>query len=162
MNIYLFILINIVLIVGMMLIAYNVNILYTSDKNIKKLYGVSKKEVTLTMYLNKGSLPSMKNIIIGLVFGIIFGFMDNFGLWIGIGAFQKYIPGGIKTKAAWGNTYSDLLGATLGTFVASIIMDISNYTNADADDMPIYVNTLGIFIGCMLGMIAGKALTTEH
>ena len=39
-------------------------------------------------------------------------------------------------------------------------MDISNYTNAD--DMPIYVNSLGIFIGCMLGMIAGKALTTEH
>ena len=64
MNIYLFILINIALIVGMMLIAYNVNIVYTSDKIIKKLYGVSKKEVTLTMYLNKGSLPSMKNIII--------------------------------------------------------------------------------------------------
>jgi len=41
-------------------------------------------------------------------------------------------------------------------------MDISNYTDVDASDMPIYVNTLGIFIGCMLGMIAGKALTNKH
>ena len=162
MYIYLFIIINIVLIVGMMLISYNVNIAYTSDNNIKKLYGVSKKDMTLSLYLNKGSLPSIKNIIIGLVFGIIFGFMDNFGLWVGIEEFQKYIPGGIKTKAAWGNTYSDLLGATLGTFVSSIIMDVSNYTNADAADMPIYINTLGIFIGCMMGMIAGKGLMTGH
>jgi len=34
-------------------------------------------------------------------------------------------------------------------------MDISNYTNADADDMPIYVNSLGIFIGYIYWVYVG-------
>ena len=75
---------------------------------------------------------------------------------MGIDTFYKYIPGGTLTKAAWGNTYSDVLGATSGTFLAIITKDYYEY---DEDDAPIWLNTLGIFLGCILGMWAGRALT---
>ena len=162
MFIYKFILINIVLLLSLFYIAYRVRKHFISVKDAKKVYNVKPKDITMSLYLNKGSLPSLKNLLIGLVFGIMFGFMDNLGLWIGLEELQKYMPGGVKTKAAWGNTYSDFLGATLGTFIASIVMDVTGFTDDDADDTPIYITTLGIVGGCILGLMVGKLSTGKH
>ena len=36
------------------------------------------------------------------------------------------------------------------------------YYGYDDDNQPIWVNTLGIFIGCILGMLVGKAITGKE
>ena len=117
------------------------------------------KPDTLMQYINRGDVPSYKSLVIGLTFGLVFGFLDNIGLWMGIDAFYDYIPGGTLTKGAWGNTYSDLLGATVGTFIADMAQ---NYYKYDDDDEPIWVNTLGIFMGCIIGMTVGRTLTARN
>ena len=145
-----FIFLNFILFFGLLYVAYKVH--------VKALKKQNKSTVTVFEYLNGDSpkLPSFETISLGLVFGIVFGFMDNFGLWMGIDTLSKYITGGVLTKAAWGNTYSDLVGSTAGTFIASIASDMFNY---DDDNTPIWLNSAGIGIGCVLGMVVGKLLT---
>tara|TARA_B100001093_G_scaffold503105_1_gene557009 strand:+ start:555 stop:1013 length:459 start_codon:yes stop_codon:yes gene_type:complete len=150
-KIIIFIIINLIVFFSLLYISY-IHHVYTLKKK-------GKKKVTLSHYLNRGKIPSFKNIVIGLTFGLIFGFLDNLGLWMGIDVFYKYIPGGTLTKAGWGNTYSDLLGATVGTFIAEIAKDYFDY---DDNNQPIWLNSLGIFLGCVLGMTVGKLLTKRN
>jgi len=96
----------------------------------------------------------MKSLVVGLTFGIVFGFIDNFGLWVGISELERYMPGGVKVKAALGNTYSDGIGALLGTFVSIIAKDL--YDSEDLENDPLWVNPIGIIIGCIIGIIVGK------
>ena len=143
-----FILANIVILFSFFFIAYWYK-LYTLKKK-------GKHPITIIEFLNTGKLPSLRDLLVGLSFGIVFGFLDNFGLWMGMDSLGKYIPGNALTKSAWGNTYSDFLGATTGTFIAIMAEDYFNYND---DNEPIWINTVGIFIGCILGMIIGKMIT---
>lgn len=88
--------------------------------------------------------------MIGLIFGMVFGFIDNLGLWLGVDTLQKYMPGGLLTKAALGNTYSDFLGVIVGTSVSTIAKESLDY---DDDKEPIWLNMVGIVIGCLVGMV---------
>lgn len=65
------------------------------------------------------------------------------------------MPGDLKMKAALGNTYSDLLGATVGTFISTIFQDIFNYR---VEREAMWINSVGIIIGCILGIRVGKML----
>jgi len=149
-QIIIFIALNLLLFFGLLFTAYHAR--------IKALEKANKPKISVLEYLNGGTskMPTLKTIGLGLVFGVVFGFMDNFGLWMGIDTLSKYIPGGTLTKAAWGNTYSDLIGSTAGTFISSIAADRLNYND---DDAPIWLNTVGIFLGCILGMTIGKIIT---
>ena len=118
-----------------------------------------KKKITISEFINGGKkLPSIKNLLLGLVFGIIFGLIDNLGLWFGMNDFSKFIKGGPLLKAGIGNTYSDFIGSIMGTFISMICMDLFNYNN---DTTPIWINTLGIVIGCLLGILIGKTVTDK-
>ena len=87
-------------------------------------------------------------------FGLVFGFIDNAGLWIGLEKFEKYISGSILEKAGWGNTFSDALGASLGTAVLIILKSIFT-----VEEAPIWVDTIGIILGCILGIYIPKHIT---
>lgn len=146
-NQVIFFLINILIIVLFFYIAYFIK----QKKN--------KKKITIKEFLNNGKkLPSIKNLLIGLIFGVIFGFIDNVGLWFGMDNFSKNIQGGPLTKAGIGNTYSDFMGSILGTLISSIAADLFDYDN---NTTPIWINTLGIIIGCILGIVVGKLLTNK-
>ena len=80
---------------------------------------------------------SWRGIIVGLSFGIVFGFLDNFGLMIGMDALTKNFKMGNKAKSAFGNTYSDFIGATVGTFISIILKQLLDY---DDSDEPIWLN----------------------
>ena len=138
-----FIIYNILFILIFLFIAYYINI-KTNNKNI-----------SIIEYLNGGmsKLPAFKNIFLGLLFGIIFGFIDNLGLWIGISKFSQHLGGSEQFRAGIGNTYSDFIGAVLGTFIASIAKDLFNYND---DITPLWLNIIGILIGCILGIIFGE------
>lgn len=143
-----FIITNILIILFFFIFAY-----YIKQKK-------TKKKITVKDFLNGGKkLPSFKNLLVGIIFGVIFGFIDNVGLWFGMDDFSKNIKGGPLTKAAFGNTYSDFMGSIIGTFIASIAMDLFNY---DDDNQPIWINTLGITIGCLLGILFGKLITKKN
>jgi hypothetical protein len=115
-----------------------------------------KKERTFLEFINRGKIPEFKQLLIGASFGIVFGFIDNAGLWFGMSALDKYLPGGPLTKAALGNTFSDILGATFGSFISIILFDLVKY---DDDDQPIWTNAIGIVIGCLIGLYIPRLIT---
>jgi len=117
---------------------------------------LEKKELELTFiqFINNNSKVSFKQILIGMSFGMIFGFIDNFGLWYGMEYLDPYLPGGNLTKAGFGNTYSDFIGSTMGTSI-SIVLN----TLYPVEDAPIWVNSLGIIFGCLLGLYIPRYLS---
>ena len=144
-----FILLNILVMGTLLYITYLVH-----QRKIKK----KNKSQSFMEFVNNGSSINVKSTLIGLVFGIVFGFIDNFGLWIGITHLEKYMPGGTKMKAALGNTYSDGIGAITGTLIAIIVKDLFNINDEDGmeDKEPIWINPIGIIIGCLFGIFIGK------
>jgi len=140
-----FILMNVVGVIASFALAYYVRI--HTDQG-------EKKDVPSFMdWFNQGKV-TLKGVFISLLFGTVFGFMDNFFLWVGIDKMMPFIPGGTLTKGAWGNTYSDFIGATIGASVASIGKDL---LNSDPSP-PIWINAIAMPLGCVLGMYGGKAM----
>ena len=98
----------------------------------------------------------LKVMLVGMVGGIIFGFIDNAGLWFGMDALDPwFMRKGITGNAAagYGNTFSDGLGAFLGTFIGIIVSEMSGVS---LDKTPIWANAVGVIIGCLIGVAFGK------
>ena len=113
-----------------------------------------KEKLTFIQFLNNNSEVTLKKVLVGMSFGMIFGFIDNFGLWYGMDYLDPYIPGGNLTKAGYGNTFSDFIGSTMGTSI-SIILG----TLYPTEEAPIWVNSLGIIVGCLLGLYIPKYIS---
>ena len=136
-----FIAFNIILIVVSFYLAYMVH--KTTDKNKGFIEWFNQGKITL------------RGLFISLIFGIVFGFLDNFFLWMGIDNMMSFIPGHTLTKGAWGNTYSDFIGATVGASISSIGQDLLN----EDPSPPIWINAVAMPIGCILGMYVGRFIT---
>ena len=125
--------------------------IYYPFKNHNKILKISdKEEISIYEFLNrtKGSLKP-KTVIIGLIFGFMFGFIDNVGLLFGLSSFRDYLPGGLIIKSTIGNTYSNGLGALIGSGISVVAKDHYNY---EQEKEPIWVNFVGIIIGCLFGV----------
>jgi Na+/glutamate symporter len=151
------------LILGTGAVAYyleNRDYLKTTEKDVKASKDESDPradppDLGMIRFLNSGKdHVGWKAVMAGLSYGVVFGFIDNAGLWVGMEALDPYIPGGDLTKAGVGNTYSDLLGATVGTFVSVIMTHVTGIKEA-----PMWVNTVGIFLGCIVGLVVPRWLT---
>ena len=92
----------------------------------------------------------MKTILIGLIFGFLFGFIDNVGLVFGLDNFEHKIHGGTIIKATVGNTYSDGIGAFIGSAISVMAKDYYGYDN---EREPVWVNFIGVVIGCLVGVL---------
>jgi len=130
-----FILMNVLVIFVLSVISYKVYERTSKDKKTYKEFIVGKK-------------MSAKGIMVGLSFGIVFGFLDNLGLLVGMDTLTKNFKMDNTQKSAFGNTYSDFIGATVGTFISIILKQLLNY---DGNDAPIWLDSFGIVIGCLLG-----------
>lgn len=115
------------------------------DKNRNNKHNLTFKEYII----GSPEQLTFQNILGGLVFGVVFGFMDNYFLMTGLDLFDNILPINPKLKAGWGNTYSDFIGSVLGTFLSSLVMNIFN---VNQESVPIWVNSIGMIIGCLLGM----------
>ena len=79
-----FILMNVIGVVISFAVAYYVRV-HTSESD--------KKDVPSFMdWFNQGKV-TLKGVFISLLFGTVFGFMDNFFLWVGIDKMMPFIPG---------------------------------------------------------------------
>ena len=142
MNLKTFILLNIVLIIGSVYIVW-----YIRNKN-------EKEYVSLDKIINRDNL-TLRGILIGSIFGFVFGFIDNLFLVIGLNNLNYLFPGDLLTKSGLGNTYSDVIASFIGTFIAHFM---TIYTNSQEDEFPLWVNSFGMFIGCLVGLYAGKGI----
>ena len=100
---------------------------------------------------------TFRALILGMLSSMAFGFIDNAGLWFGMDALDKYLPKGELTRAGWGNTFSDGVGAFLGAFVANIISLTTGFSEG-----PIYASAVGIVIGCIIGIYIPRAITGKQ
>lgn len=142
-NLIQFTFISVIIVIGSLYIAY---IFSKNDPD--------KKDYTFIDFLNDGkTVPSVKDIIVGLAFGTALGFVDTLGIWIGVEEVGEYIIGKPKIKAALGGVYSNILGLSIGT-AASIIMN--NMIKTKNQQRPIYLSVLGSIIGAIFGIIVGK------
>eukprot|EP00828_Plagiopyla_frontata_P004100 TRINITY_DN11411_c0_g1_i2.p1 TRINITY_DN11411_c0_g1~~TRINITY_DN11411_c0_g1_i2.p1 ORF type:complete len:277 (+),score=40.08 TRINITY_DN11411_c0_g1_i2:160-990(+) len=113
---------------------------------------------TVSKWFNGDEGVTIGTVIVGMFSNIIFGFIDNGGLFFGgcylDELFSKF-PGSddANVVAGYGNTYSDFLGAFLGTFCGLIISHATGI-----NDGPIWAQALGIIIGCLLGILIPKLL----
>jgi hypothetical protein len=155
------------------------NKLYLAVANLIFTFGtisyVIEKRNDSTLNFNKwfnGNAPTMKTILVGMASSVMFGFIDNAGLFFGMDALDPIFNGwlkldstgndlsggrgvfGIKNSAVrgsmaagLGNTFSDGMGAFLGTFAGRIIQQLTGVS----DSPPIWADFLGISIGCLLG-----------
>ena len=86
--------------------------------------------MTVSQFLNNG-MPSLKTILVGMIFGFTFGFIDNSSLWLGmeyLGPIFAILPGNL-TNAGLGNAYGDFLGSSFGTFLALIFKSFIQVEN---------------------------------
>lgn len=105
-------------------------------------------------FLNGDQKFTIRALLLSMVSGVIFGFVDNGGLYFGLDALDPFLPGGELTRAGWGNTFSDGIGAFLGAFAAKAIQLTTGFEGG-----PIYGDFVGIVIGCALGIYIPRAIT---
>ena len=135
---------SIITIFGFGLIAYKLE-----NKKYKKDNKTDENLPFFEFINGQKKMPPLPVIIYGMVFGLIFGFIDNFFIFIGIDSLEHLMPDNDLIKAGLGNTYSDVIGAIVGTFIASISQLYFDYED---EIIPMWVNTVGIFFGCLLGL----------
>ncbi len=111
--------------------------------------------------------PTM--IMVSMAFGVIFGFIDNAGLFFGMDALDPYfkkVSKDPKVAAGLGNTFSDVIGAFAGSFAGSIVKKqfesvfvTGDGKAIDCFEGPMWAEAVGIFIGCIFGIILPKMIT---
>ena len=116
-----------------------------------------KKDLSFMDFINQGNMDSnfFKRTLVGFGTGIVFGAIDNFGLWFGMDALDPILPSGSLTKAGFGNVFSDSLSAFLSTFAGDII---SKLTGVESNT-PIWADAVGTFTGCIVGLYACRFIT---
>ena len=174
-----------------------------NNNNVKNLFAISFSVMITSMLIsymvkvNKSNSPiffseyigvsgyTAKQIGIGMMTNIIFGFIDNFGLFFGMDSLDDYLnfkesndsekadslskdsrrsknlKGGAEDLAAlrtagWGNTFSDFLGAFVGNAVGDIASTLSG-----VERTPIISEIVGIVLGCILGIFIPAAMKRE-
>jgi hypothetical protein len=142
-NLVHFTLISLIIVIGSLYSAY------LFSKNNPK-----KKDYTFVDFLNDGkTVPTIKDISVGLAFGTALGFVDTLGIWIGVEQIGEYIVGRPKIKAALGGLYSNILGLSIGTAASMIMNEMIKTKN---EQRPIYLSVIGSIIGAIFGIIVGR------
>ena len=106
------------------------------------------KEFTITEFINGvDGMPPIKNVLVGMVFGMVFGFIDNAGMFFGMDALEPFLPSEGFVAAGIGNTYSSVLGAFLAAFLSNVIK-----IGTGVDTVPVWSDAAGIVVGAVAGI----------
>ena len=119
-------------------------------------------------YFGFTSETTVKGIVFGMIVGIIFGFIDNAGLFFGMDVLEGYFPvanwrdtetvipkDSELQRAGLGNTFSDALGTFLAVFVGMLAL---NTNNMALEDVSLFSEFVGIILGCLLGVYLPYAI----
>jgi uncharacterized membrane protein len=91
-------------------------------------------------------------IVLSAMIGpLIFGFLDNFGMMIGTDAIEDLVEDTPVVKSMLGNTFSDGLGALIGSSISSMMRSTTAYDERQiAHWLRPLLELLGIVIGCLI------------
>ena len=86
----------------------------------------------------------------GMLFMIVFGFIDNAFLYLGmdINPFLNASQSPMLS-AMWGNTFSDVIGAIFGVIIASLFKKLFDVKPSEH----LLVEIVGVLIGCLIPII---------
>jgi hypothetical protein len=126
---------------------------YKNEKYKKKHH----RDLTFFEFINGGPIDStfFERVLKGLGVGIVFGIIDNGGLWFGMDALDPILPKGTLTRAGFGNVFSDTLSAFLSTFAGAIIA----HHFPVGGETPIWTDAIGTFVGTLIGLFGSRTLT---
>lgn len=105
-------------------------------------------------FLGVYPFPTLISILTGMMANIVFGIIDNGGLFFGMSALDPFLPSGELTRAGLGNTFSDGLGAFLGSFTSVMIKTVTK-----VEDTPLWADAFGIVVGCLIGLYVPRYVT---
>ena len=105
-------------------------------------------------FLGVYPFPTLIYIVTGMMANIVFGIIDNGGLFFGMSALDPFLPSGELTRAGLGNTFSDGLGAFLGSFTSVMIKTVTK-----VEDTPLWADAFGIVVGCLIGLYVPRYVT---
>jgi hypothetical protein len=136
------------------------------------LAGVASFAVARTHDENLNPLQFMNgnitglSIAVGMASGLVFGFIDNAGLFFGMEYLDPVLSklqNGHEPNvlAGYGNTFSDAIGAFLGTFAGKIIEDLAKHSDPTLSDYPIWTEAVGITLGCLLGIAIPRSISGD-
>ena len=105
---------------------------------------------------------TVKGVFFGMAVGLIFGFIDNAGLFFGMDVLEPYFPvvnwrdtpelsskDAELQRAGMGNTFSDALGTFLAVFVGMMVLNLNDMA---IEDVSLFSEFVGIIAGCLLGV----------
>ena len=101
----------------------------------------------------------MKNKVIsflaGMLFMIVFGFIDNAFLYLGMDI-NPFLDASQSPmlSAMWGNTFSDVIGAVFGIIIATLFKKFFSVKPSEH----LLVEIIGVLIGCLIPIIAYTVL----
>ena len=125
------------------------------------MYSPNPNNVTISAFFDS-KLGLFKNILVGLSQGLIFGFIDNFGMYLGLDSLETLLKKNDRISnpiviAGIGNLYSSIFGSIMG---ASLSKGIKQSTGISAT--PWWSDTLGILIGSVLGIYIPSLVMTKN
>ena len=111
-------------------------------------------------WINGSKGLTLKSIMVGLLTGIVFGFVDNALMFAGIAALDKSfarLPFGEDplVMAGYGNAFSSTVSAFVSTFIGKGIAGISG---VDPDKAPLWAMAVGLLLGCVIGVLLPRVL----
>lgn len=114
-------------------------------------------DATFEVWFN-GENMTIVTIMVGFFSNIIFGFIDNFGLFFGSNFLDEWFlmlpkADDANVFAGYGNTQSDLLGTFMATFLGQVIVDLTKNESS-----PIWGDAVGIILGCLVGVAVPKMI----
>ncbi len=112
---------------------------------------------TTAMTAGWGWVGKLKKFSVGMSFSLVFGLIDNLGMFLGMGAIEETIMemGYDATVAAGlGNTFSDALGALAGGMVASFLYKHLKVKGEGTTTQQV----LGVTIGCLIPVFIKMAI----
>jgi len=133
---------------GIIIVLFGISVYLAKSKNQWKSF---------TWFMNGDQKFTIKALILGMMSSVVFGFVDNSGLWFGMDALNPYLPSGELTKAGWGNMFSNVMGTFIGTIFSKII-----YIMYKFDKGPLYAEVIGVVIGCLLGIYIPRVITGKE
>merc|ERR1712048_508022 len=160
-NMGLFLVACIVTIIILGLIAYYINV---SKVEYTNTHQNTTDTVDMASFFGFTTVKPI-NVFVGMASGLVFGIIDNAGLFFGMEyldpLFSK-LPNGDEEKvvSGYGNTFSDCIGAFLGTFAGSIVKDLAVKHGGylESEEYPIWSEAVGITVGCIIGVLVPRAI----
>lgn len=146
-----FIVVSILLIVATSIIAFQVE-----NYNLKKN---NKPTIGFLDFLNREtkSILRSRTILIGIVFGFMFGLIEIWGIWGGLEYLKFFMPEGQLTQAALGEIYSSIMAVFIGTFLSHAAKIIYK----PHQKIPIWTDALGVTIGGLFALFVARIVSTR-